>query len=128
MARGTLPWKLDGGGGWVPLSSPLFATRVDISIVSPSAPLGRCVDSISRWTVTLSFSTLISSSLPTYCRLTHMMTSLLRYLIRFFVDEDGIACDATDKNRLTNNSSIASIHCQIVFVLIYYFGMASSIW
>lgn len=68
------------------------------------------------------------SSLPTYCRLTHMMTSLLRYLIRFFVDEDGIACDATDKNRLTNNSSIASIHCQIVFVFIYYFGMASSIW
>ena len=67
--RGRGPWHaaLDGGGGWVPLSSPLFATRVDISIVSPSAPLGRFVDSISRSTVTLSFSTLISSSLPTCC-------------------------------------------------------------
>ena len=61
------PWHaaLDGGGGWVPLSSPLFATRVDISIVSPSSPLGRFVDSIKRSTVTLSFSTLISTSLPT---------------------------------------------------------------
>ena len=67
--RGRGPWHaaLDGGGGWVPLSSPLFATRVDISIVSPSAPVGRFVDSISRSTVTLSFSTLISSSLPTCC-------------------------------------------------------------
>ena len=67
--RGRGPWHaaLDGGGGWVPLSSPLFAKRVDISIVSPSAPVGRFVDSISRSIVTLSFSTLISSSLPTCC-------------------------------------------------------------
>lgn len=62
-----------------------------------------------------------------YLSLCYLFISI-GYLIRFFVDEDGIACDSTDKNRLTNNSSIASIHCQIVFVLVYYFGMASSIW
>ena len=39
---------------------------------------------------------------------------------------DSIACDPDAAERLANDGG--NPYCKLVFILIYYFGMASSIW
>ncbi|KAG5683255.1 hypothetical protein PVAND_012547 [Polypedilum vanderplanki] len=48
----------------------------------------------------------------------------LGFLTRYFVGHEKIACDG----RAIKYSSTGQSSCTIVFLLIYYFGMASSIW
>lgn len=46
------------------------------------------------------------------------------YLTKYYVGHENIACDG----RAIKYSSTGQSSCTIVFLLIYYFGMASSIW
>ena len=46
--------------------------------------------------------------------------------MRYFIGAEKIACSPTAPEQLANEGG--SSLCKVTFVLIYYFGMASSIW
>ncbi|CBY20718.1 unnamed protein product [Oikopleura dioica] len=49
------------------------------------------------------------------------------YILRYSVGSDSISCDAAHPERLALPGR-GTAYCNLVFVLTYYFGMASSIW
>ena len=49
-----------------------------------------------------------------------------RYLMRYFIGAEQISCSPTSPDQLAREGG--STLCKVTFVLIYYFGMASSIW
>ncbi|XP_028851403.1 frizzled-10 [Denticeps clupeoides] len=50
------------------------------------------------------------------------------YLIRLFVGAESIACDRDSGVQYVIQEGLESTGCTIVFLILYYFGMASSIW
>lgn len=50
------------------------------------------------------------------------------YLMRIFIGHEHIACDGTGINAAIKYSSVGRNPCTLVFLLIYFFGMSSSIW
>lgn len=50
------------------------------------------------------------------------------YLIRLFVGADRIACDRDNGVQYIIQEGLESTGCTIVFLILYYFGMASSLW
>ncbi|XP_061842071.1 frizzled-10 [Nerophis lumbriciformis] len=50
------------------------------------------------------------------------------YLVRLFVGADSIACDRDDGVQYVIQEGLESTGCTIVFLILYYFGMASSLW
>ncbi|XP_010894022.1 frizzled-10 [Esox lucius] len=50
------------------------------------------------------------------------------YLIRLFVGADSIACDRDSGVQYIIQEGLESTGCTIVFLILYYFGMASSLW
>ena len=46
--------------------------------------------------------------------------------MRYFIGAEKIACNVEAPDQLANHGG--STLCKVTFVLIYYFGMASSIW
>lgn len=48
------------------------------------------------------------------------------YIISYIVGEEKVACSSLDSSRLINSGGTS--YCNVVFVLTYYFGMASAIW
>ncbi|XP_023858192.1 frizzled-10-like [Salvelinus sp. IW2-2015] len=50
------------------------------------------------------------------------------YLIRLFVGADNIACDRDSGVQYIIQEGLESTGCTIVFLILYYFGMASSLW
>ncbi|XP_035496866.1 frizzled-10 [Scophthalmus maximus] len=50
------------------------------------------------------------------------------YLIRLFVGADRIACDRDNGVQYVIQEGLESTGCTIVFLILYYFGMASSLW
>lgn len=50
----------------------------------------------------------------------------IAYLIRLIAKPEGISCSANGKHLIVDGLNTAG--CSIVFLLLYYFGMASSIW
>merc|ERR1719454_2424148 len=60
-----------------------------------------------------------------YLSLCYLFVSL-GYIISYVVGPEKISCSASDPNRLSKSGG--SNICSVVFVLIYYFGMASAVW
>ncbi|KAJ3604298.1 hypothetical protein NHX12_029039, partial [Muraenolepis orangiensis] len=52
----------------------------------------------------------------------------LGYLIRLFVGAERIACDRDGGVQYVIQEGLESTGCTIVFLVLYYFGMASSLW
>lgn len=50
------------------------------------------------------------------------------YLMRIFIGHEHIACDGTGIGAAIKYSSVGRNPCTLVFLLIYFFGMSSSIW
>ncbi|KAK1893142.1 Frizzled-10-A [Dissostichus eleginoides] len=50
------------------------------------------------------------------------------YLVRLFVGADRIACDRDNGVQYIIQEGLESTGCTIVFLILYYFGMASSLW
>ncbi|XP_077377713.1 frizzled-10 [Festucalex cinctus] len=50
------------------------------------------------------------------------------YLVRLFVGADRIACDRDNGVQYVIQEGLESTGCTIVFLILYYFGMASSLW
>uniref|UniRef100_A0A3Q3VNE0 Uncharacterized protein n=1 Tax=Mola mola TaxID=94237 RepID=A0A3Q3VNE0_MOLML len=50
------------------------------------------------------------------------------YLIRLFVGADRVACDRDNGVQYIIQEGLESTGCTIVFLILYYFGMASSLW
>ncbi|MBN3322511.1 FZ10B protein, partial [Atractosteus spatula] len=50
------------------------------------------------------------------------------YLIRLFAGADNIACDRDSGVQYVIQEGLESTGCTIVFLILYYFGMASSLW
>ncbi|XP_061673229.1 frizzled-10 [Syngnathoides biaculeatus] len=50
------------------------------------------------------------------------------YLVRLFVGADRIACDRDSGVHYVIQEGLESTGCTIVFLILYYFGMASSLW
>lgn len=50
------------------------------------------------------------------------------YLIRLFAGADNIACDRDSGEQYVIQEGLESTGCTIVFLILYYFGMASSLW
>ncbi|XP_061624750.1 frizzled-10 [Phyllopteryx taeniolatus] len=52
----------------------------------------------------------------------------LGYLVRLFAGADRIACDRDSGVRYVIQEGLESTGCTVVFLILYYFGMASSLW
>ncbi|XP_018431990.1 PREDICTED: frizzled-10 isoform X2 [Nanorana parkeri] len=50
------------------------------------------------------------------------------YIIRLFAGADSIACDRDSGQLYVIQEGLESTGCTIVFLILYYFGMASSLW
>lgn len=50
------------------------------------------------------------------------------YLIRLFVGAENVACDRDSGVQYIIQEGLESTGCTIVFLILYYFGMASSLW
>ncbi len=66
-----------------------------------------------------------------YLSICYMFVSI-GYLIRFVVGHEKMACESDGSAKyeinLSLNSNADTLTCHLSFVLIYYFGMASSVW
>lgn len=52
----------------------------------------------------------------------------LGFLIRLFVGSENVACDRDSGVQYVIQEGLESTGCTIVFLILYYFGMASSLW
>ncbi|XP_030633930.1 frizzled-10 [Chanos chanos] len=50
------------------------------------------------------------------------------YLVRLFVGAENVACDRDGSVQYVIQEGLESTGCTIVFLILYYFGMASSLW
>ena len=50
------------------------------------------------------------------------------YIVRLIVGHDTVACDSYGDTRIIRYETTGPAVCTVVFLLIYFFGMASSIW
>lgn len=50
------------------------------------------------------------------------------YLVRLFVGSENVACDRDSGVQYVIQEGLESTGCTIVFLILYYFGMASSLW
>ena len=50
------------------------------------------------------------------------------YIIRLIAGHDSIVCDINESDKVLRNNASESALCIFVFLLLYYFGMASNIW
>ena len=58
-----------------------------------------------------------------FIALCYLMVSV-GFLIRVIAGHDSVACDGPASHQFTVGSSL----CTIVFILLYFFGMASCVW
>lgn len=61
----------------------------------------------------------------------YLMVSIA-YIIRLVAGHDNVVCDVIDSDglgsRVLRNTASESVLCTLIFLLLYYFGMASSLW